>query len=202
VSLCACSVQSRVPTLINLFEEPEAEDEDFVAAWERARDFMSERGAYSSTALHKSLAPEAVFRFVNVAEVSIDAWHRAVNDPAFPRDLPGRSNPSLYELATEDEPREPGAVVLINPFHVPDDEDDDFRAGWERARDALRGRDGYLGTRLYRSMEDDARFRFVNVAPWRSPQDFMAALQSDDFQRASADMRHTAHPALYKVVSR
>jgi heme-degrading monooxygenase HmoA len=190
-----------VPTLINLFEEPSGTDDEFVAAWARARDFMAERGAYSSTALHRSLAPEAIFRFVNVAEVSMDAWHEAVSDPAFPRDVPGRANPSLYEIAFEDEAGDSAGVVLINPFHVPEEDDDDFRAGWERARDALRGHDGYLGTRLYRSLAEDARFRFVNVAPWRSPRDFMAALQSDAFQRAAADMRHTAHPALYEVVA-
>jgi heme-degrading monooxygenase HmoA len=190
-----------VPTLINLFEEPNAEDDEFVAAWERARDFMAVRGAYSSTALHKSLAPEAVFRFVNVAEVSMDAWHQAVSDPDFPRDVPGRSNPSLYEIAFEDEPTDAGGPVLINPFHVPEEDDAEFRAGWQRARDALRDQDGYLGTRLYRTLDPDARFRFVNVAPWRSPQHFMTALQSDAFQRTAADMHHTAHPALYRVVS-
>jgi heme-degrading monooxygenase HmoA len=190
-----------VPTLINLFEEPQAEDDEFVAAWERARDFMAERGAYASTALHKSLESEAVFRFVNVAEVQLERWHEALSDPEFPRDVPGRSNPSLYEIAVEDEASEAGGVVLINPFHVPKGDDEEFRSGWERARDALRDQEGYLGTRLYRTIADDARFRFVNVAPWRSPQHFMTAIQSEDFQRASAEIPYKAHPALYQVVS-
>ena len=193
-----------MPTLVNLFEVPEGVDEEFVSGWERARDFLAERDGYAATALHRSLSPQADFRFVNVAKVnSVETWQAAVQDPAFPRDLPGKPNPSLYELVREDTPQdEEGGTVLINPFEVPGGEDDAFLAAWERARDAMRGADGYRGTRLYQSLAPDARFRFVNVAPWRSPQDFQAALQRPEFQDAAAAMRYRAHPALYEIVAR
>jgi heme-degrading monooxygenase HmoA len=90
---------------------------------------------------------------------------------------------------------------VINPFEVPDGEDDEYLASWDRARDALRRADGYLGTRLYRSHAPGARFRFINVAPWRSPQDFQAALQRPEFQQAATATHHRAHPALYEVIA-
>jgi hypothetical protein len=107
-----------------------------------------------------------------VAEVnSVEAWQAAVQDPAFPRELPGKPNPSLYETVREEDAftAQPGAV-LINPFEVPDSEGDAFLAAWEAARDAMVGAEGYLGTRLYRSLAPNTRFRFVNVTRWRSPR--------------------------------
>jgi heme-degrading monooxygenase HmoA len=192
-----------MPTLINLFEVPGGVDTEFVAAWERARDFLAERDGFAATALHRSLSPDAEFRFVNVAEVnSVEAWQAAVQDPAFPRDLPGKPNPSLYETVREDHASNARpAAVLINPFEVPDGEGDAFLAAWEAARDAMRGADGYLGTRLYRSLAPNTRFGFVNVARWRSASDFQAALQRPDFQQAATAMRYRAHPALYEVVA-
>jgi hypothetical protein len=68
--------------LINPFEVPAAADEQFIAAWEAARDFLAAQDGYQSTALHRSLGPGAEFRFVNVAE-----W-------ASPADFPGRHRPA------------------------------------------------------------------------------------------------------------
>jgi hypothetical protein len=63
-------------TLINLFEGPsEVPDEDFVAWWVRARDFLNDRVGVIPTALHRSIRPEAEFRFVNVAQIpDVEAW--------------------------------------------------------------------------------------------------------------------------------
>jgi hypothetical protein len=63
----------------------------------RARNFSAERDGYAATTLPRSVAPQAEFRFVNDAEVnSVQAWQTAVQDPAFPRDLP-RLLPALGE---------------------------------------------------------------------------------------------------------
>jgi len=83
--------------LINLFEVPAEADEGFIGAWERARDFLAAQDGYRSTALHRSLGPDADFRFVNVAEwASAAAFQAATTHPGFPgRDMPfpGPSRP-------------------------------------------------------------------------------------------------------------
>jgi hypothetical protein len=54
------------------------------------------------TALHRSLGPDADFRFVNVARwESPQAFMAAVRDPGFREataSMPYRSHPSLYEV--------------------------------------------------------------------------------------------------------
>jgi heme-degrading monooxygenase HmoA len=189
-------------TLINLFEVPPDADEAFVAGWERARDFLAARAAFSATALHRALREDVDFRFANVAGVEDPgAWRQAIADPGFPgREMPFASYPGLYEAVREDgRPDVAGGVRLINPFEVPDDHDDDFLTGWERARLTLRGRQGYLGTRLHRATVP-ARFRFVNVAGWSSPLMFARALDDPAFRDATAAIPFRSHPALYTVV--
>jgi heme-degrading monooxygenase HmoA len=90
------------------------------------------------------------------------------------------------------------AVVLINAFEVPEGEDDTFLQGWERAREFLSKQDGYLSTRLHRSLSPGADFRFVNVALWQSAQAFQAATSQPEFRAAPVPFRF--HASLYEVV--
>jgi heme oxygenase (mycobilin-producing) len=204
--------------LVNPFEVPQDRDRDFVTRWERARDFLERRDGYLDTALHRSIAPDAEFRFVNVARWRSPAeFQAAIGARGFPgRDMPYAAHPSLYEVIAEDDApagpdpagpgasgREPaGAVLLINLFEVPPADEEDFLSSWEQARRFMRARPGYLGTRLHRSLAPDAYFRFVNVAAWPSPQAFQAAINDPAFLEVTAEMPGHAHPSLYEVVRR
>jgi heme-degrading monooxygenase HmoA len=92
--------------------------------------------------------------------------------------------------------REP--VVLINAFEVPEGADEAFLQGWERARELLRTQEGYLSTKLHRSLSPDADFRFVNVALWESEQAFQDATSQPEF--GSAPVPFPFHASLYEVV--
>jgi heme oxygenase (mycobilin-producing) len=192
--------------LINLFQVPTGAEEGFVAAWERARDFLQDQEGYRSTQLHQSLGADAEFRFVNVAQwASPAAFEAATAQPDFPgRDMPFPAHPGLYEVVAEDRPPadDPGGVVLINAFEVPPDSDDAFLAAWEQTRVFLRGQPGYLATRLHRSLTPEADFRFVNIGRYTSPQTFQAAVGQPGFRQAAAAIQHRAHPSLYQVVRR
>jgi heme-degrading monooxygenase HmoA len=61
------AVEPQPVVLINAFEVPAQADEQFVTGWERMRNFLAAQEGYLSTALHRSLAPDARFRFVNIA---------------------------------------------------------------------------------------------------------------------------------------
>jgi heme-degrading monooxygenase HmoA len=92
------------------------------------------------------------------------------------------------------------SVILINPFEVPEGTDDEgFLRGWERAAEYMRAQPGFVSSRLHRSLAPEARFRFVNIAEWASPQDFQAAVGTDEF-REIAGQGAPGSPALYEVV--
>ena len=92
-----------------------------------------------------------------------------------------------------------GNVILINPFEVPLESGDEFLAGWSKAAEYLRRQPGFMGTRLHRALSPEARFGFVNVAEWESPQHFKAALTSSEFAQI-AKAGPSGHPSLYEVV--
>jgi heme-degrading monooxygenase HmoA len=92
----------------------------------------------------------------------------------------------------------PELVVLINAFEVPDGEDEAFLDGWERQRKFLSAQEGYLSTRLHRSLSPDPDFRFVNVALWESEQAFRDATSQPEFRAAPVPFRF--HASLYEVV--
>lgn len=89
--------------LINPFEVPTAvPDEQFLAGWQQAADFLRTRPGFAESRLHRALSPDARFRFVNVAEwESAQAFQAAVSDPAFAEVAASAppNYPALYEVA-------------------------------------------------------------------------------------------------------
>jgi len=92
-------------------------------------------------------------------------------------------------------------VTLINPFEVPAGEEEQFLKEWHEAADHLRHAPGFISTRLHESLDPQAKFRFINVAQWESPQHFQAAMTIEGFKKVSQRMHFTAYPALYRVIS-
>jgi heme-degrading monooxygenase HmoA len=92
-------------------------------------------------------------------------------------------------------------ITLINCFEVPAGRDQEFFSAFKTVNAYMRGKKGYVGHKMHRSLAADARYRFVNVVQWESSEDCEAA--HDEGFRALilkpewADFRST--PALYEV---
>ena len=91
-------------------------------------------------------------------------------------------------------------VVLINPFEVPEDRDDEFIESWQAVRDLVKRRKGFVSTALHRSLNPQARFRFVNVALWETADDFYAAIRSEEFRELRKGSPFPAYREIYEVV--
>ena len=63
----------------------------------------------------------------------------------------------------------------------------------------MREEPGLVRSRLHRALAPDARFRFINFAEWESPQDFQAAMNSEEFREIAAG-GSPGSPGLYEVV--
>jgi heme-degrading monooxygenase HmoA len=88
-------------TLINIFEIPAGDEDAFIAAWERTRDYLAKLPAHIRTALHQSLH-DTRFRFVNVAQwTSEEEFNAAVSSEGFREaasDLRWPFSPALYQV--------------------------------------------------------------------------------------------------------
>ena len=89
--------------LVNSFEVPAGQAEEFIAAWEKTRDYLEQQPGYLDTALHQSLRPDAEFQFVNVARwQSAEAFAAAAMSAGFQQAAAGlagyRPHPDLYQV--------------------------------------------------------------------------------------------------------
>ena len=94
-------------TLVNCFEVPAGREDEFFAMWTEVNDYMRHKPGYLGHTLHKSLAPGAPYRFVNVARWASKADFDNAHDGGF-RALVGqpawtafKSTPALYEVVHE-----------------------------------------------------------------------------------------------------
>ena len=88
-------------TLINIFEGPADDEDAFIAAWEKTRDYLMTLPAHLETALHQSLHDER-FRFVNIAQwTSEQDFNAAVRSQGFREsaaELRWPMSPALYQI--------------------------------------------------------------------------------------------------------
>lgn len=102
-----------VVPFVNCFEVPAGQEDAFFALWQEVNSYMADKPGYVSHRLHRSLAPDARFRFINYAEwESAEHW-RAAHDEEF-RQLVSRpewseisSTPALYEVVHTGKASEP-----------------------------------------------------------------------------------------------
>ena len=94
-----------------------------------------------------------------------------------------------------------GPLVLINAFEVPTEEAEQFIAAWEKTRDYLKSQPGHIDTALHQAVAPGADFQFVNIAHWRTAEEFLAATQSPGFLQSAVGLAgYPLHPSLYRVV--
>jgi heme-degrading monooxygenase HmoA len=62
------------------------------------------------------------------------------------------------------------SVVFINCFEVPVGRETQFLDLWQQIDDYMCGKDGFQWRKLHRSLDDEARLRYVNVAGWDSAE--------------------------------
>lgn len=94
--------------LINSFEVPPGREDEFLQFWKEVNAYMQKRPGYLSHTLHRAIAPDAPFRFVNVARWSSMAHFQAAHEDAGFRKLVERPagsdfrpHPMLFEVVHE-----------------------------------------------------------------------------------------------------
>src|SRR5262245_1058342 len=100
-------------TLINSFTVPAGLEDQFFELWKEVNAYMRQKPGYLGHRLHRSLAPDAPFGFVNEARWASMDHFNAAHDDGF-RALVSRPewssfppHPFVYEVIHEAGPSEP-----------------------------------------------------------------------------------------------
>ena len=93
--------------LVNCFEIPAGREEEFFAMWQQVNAYMQRKKGYLEHKLHRSLAPDARYRFVNVARWASLEEFNAAHDEGFralvtkPAWASFPAFPTMYEVVHE-----------------------------------------------------------------------------------------------------
>jgi heme-degrading monooxygenase HmoA len=89
---------------VNCFEVEPGREDEFFALWQQVNIYMSAKPGYVSHRLHRSLAADATYRFINYVEWASPEHWRAAHDDGF-RSLVNQpqwrafpNTPALYEV--------------------------------------------------------------------------------------------------------
>jgi heme oxygenase (mycobilin-producing) len=92
------------------------------------------------------------------------------------------------------------ATVIVS-YKVKDEDADNFLNAWERANDFLKKQPGHVSTTLHRAMSSNPPFRFVNVAKWKTVEDFRKATQSVGYKEAAGWLSaYSVYASVYDTV--
>ena len=107
---------ARAVPFMNCFEVPAGHEDTFLALWQQVNAYMAAKPGYVSHRLHRSLTPDARFRFINYAEWETAEHWRAAHDEGFRRLVSGpewsefSSTHALYEVVHAGEAADPTAL--------------------------------------------------------------------------------------------
>ena len=96
-----------VVTLVNCFQVPQGREQEFFSLWQQVNTYMRGKKGYLEHKLHRSLVPDANFRFINIARWASLEDFQAAHDAGFqalvsqPAWSEFRSSPALYEVVHE-----------------------------------------------------------------------------------------------------
>ena len=68
------------------------------------------------------------------------------------------------------------SVTLINPFEVSIDKENKCIELWNKAAEHLSKQEGFISTKLHKSISENPKFLYVNIAEWESPELFFKAI--------------------------
>lgn len=93
-------------------------------------------------------------------------------------------------------------TILINPFEVPEGEEEEALAFWEKVAEYMKNQPGFISTRLHKAVVPWARFHLINIAEWESVAHFEAVADSEEFKQLVGPYmdRFPHFPGLYEVV--
>jgi len=92
--------------------------------------------------------------------------------------------------------KQSGCTAIVS-YEVKAEDTEAFLEAWRLANAHLKKQAGHVSTSLHRAVSANPPFRFVNVAKWKSADDFRKATQSPAFQEASG--RLGAYPLFASV---
>lgn len=88
-------------------------------------------------------------------------------------------------------------ITLISVYSFSKSKEGEFIKTWNQVAQFMKMQPGFLDTTLHRSIGPNARFQFVTVAHWESPEAWWTAFRKNEAIRSLYRVGGEHIPALY-----
>ncbi|KZN63893.1 antibiotic biosynthesis monooxygenase family protein [Pseudoalteromonas luteoviolacea] len=86
---------------------------------------------------------------------------------------------------------------LINPFEITTQQVPDVIDMWNKAKDDLIHKPGFVHARLFQALTPHPKYNLINVAHWVSEHTFTSAIEADSYStHRQRSLQYKLHPAL------
>lgn len=166
------------------------------AVWQEVCNFLAAQPGFMGGQLLEtvsSLHPQGDYQYTSVCYWQDDAqWQRArmaAKDDAHLKRVLALTNVKFhgfkgvqvdgtgYDIDTGIDDH----MVLVDVIALAPERMDGYAAMWTHALRYMESKDGYVGATLHRTVEVDKAVKFINIAEWRSTEQFFAALNTPMF---------------------
>ncbi|TQF67744.1 antibiotic biosynthesis monooxygenase family protein [Pseudoalteromonas luteoviolacea] len=88
---------------------------------------------------------------------------------------------------------------LINPFEITTQQIPDVIDMWDKAKDDLIHKPGFVHARLFQALTAHPKYNLINVAHWVSESTFTKAIEAESYSsHKQRSLQYKLHPALCK----
>ena len=92
-------------------------------------------------------------------------------------------------------------VLLINPFEIGEDQIESLLVLWYEICKVMVKKEGFIGVNFLKASEPQSKFKFINLAEWRSIDKFREAIQSfEHTQFRERISQYKGHPTVCEHV--
>jgi heme-degrading monooxygenase HmoA len=176
----------------------------FVDFWHDQASHLREQAGFSSGEL---FALQRDIRNAHYDFLAVYAWQRiddyqhafaaGLMPTAIEKQTIERTNCRLEIQLSELADTAEGNIWLINPFEITEAQIPEVLNMWDKAKDHMVAKQGFINARLFRANHPSYRYGLVNVAQWQSTDLFMQALDDKAYDRhREKSMNYSLHPSL------
>lgn len=171
--------------------------------WLEIAKLLSKEPGYSVGRLLKSVDPTSNYGMIGISVWdSLAHYHAAMKTCEIKSQLDSdliiaetQSSPGKEQDLSSTE-----CAILINPFEVESEEEDDCLKMWNEAADSLSECEGFVSTNLCKSVVQDSKYRYVNIAEWDSAKSFINAVGRPEFLQIPRLLDFPHHPTICQSI--
>lgn len=180
--------------VIDLIETTDIEQTK--SCWEPIAIFLSGQPGYLSATLLETfhaIHPKGDFKITSISlwkdnESWLSARQAALDNQELAKirkSMPAKFTANKFTVCNSHDisngVKDKSNMVLVDVVEVEPERMKGYKEMWDRAKDYMKNKPGFVSADLHVNQSQDTPIKYINIAEWRSAEEFEAALTTEEF---------------------